>query len=209
MATGIELLVAAALCVACPPLNDSPPTNLIQLGENGTLSPVTELPMDVDASEAGFDADAPVETLETINRKKPKLREMLDWIGGKHLRIATLEDFPLSYTEVLENGTRVGHGVSFQIIDFLKKKFNFTYEVVVPQDNIIGSPNDFDRSLIEMVNSSVSSQAEIGFGYTIVGLYPISMPNRRWTWRRPSYPRSLTSAASSTTPQRRWTRANG
>ncbi|KMZ00685.1 glutamate receptor ionotropic, delta-1 [Drosophila simulans] len=154
MATGIELLVAAALCVACPPLNDSPPTNLIQLGENGTYSPVTELPIDVEDSDAVFDPDAPVETLETINRKKPKLREMLDWIGGKHLRIATLEDYPLSYTEVLENGTRVGHGVSFQIIDFLKKKFNFTYEVVVPQDNIIGSPNDFDRSLIEMVNSS-------------------------------------------------------
>ncbi|XP_033157583.1 glutamate receptor ionotropic, delta-1 [Drosophila mauritiana] len=154
MATGIELLVAAALCVACPPLNDSPPTNLIQLGENGTYSPVTELPIDVEDSDAVFDPDAPVETLEAINRKKPKLREMLDWIGGKHLRIATLEDYPLSYTEVLENGTRVGHGVSFQIIDFLKKKFNFTYEVVVPQDNIIGSPNDFDRSLIEMVNSS-------------------------------------------------------
>ncbi|EDW44154.1 glutamate receptor ionotropic, delta-1 [Drosophila sechellia] len=154
MATGIELLVAAALCVACPPLNDSPPTNLIQLGENGTYSPVTELPIDVEDSDAVFDPDAPVETLETINRKKPKLREMLDWIGGKHLRIATLEDYPLSYTEVLENGTRVGHGVSFQIIDFLKKKFNFTYEVVVPQDNIIGSPNDFDRSLIEMINSS-------------------------------------------------------
>ncbi|KAI8036619.1 hypothetical protein M5D96_010420 [Drosophila gunungcola] len=131
MATGIELLVAAALCAACPALNESLPANLILLGEDG--SPTTpQLPLEV-----GLDEDASVETLETLIAKKLKLREMRD------------------YTELLENGTRIGHGVSFQIIDFLKKKFNFTYEVFVPQDNIIGSPKDFDRSLIEMVNSSV------------------------------------------------------
>lgn len=155
MVAGIELLVAAALCATCPPLNVSLPANLIQLGDDSSLP--TEMPIDVAASDAGLDVDAPVETLETIIGKKQKLREMREWIGGKHLRIATLEDYPLSYTELLENGTRIGHGVSFQIIDFLKKKFNFTYEVYVPQDNIIGSPTDYDRSLIEMVNSSVSS----------------------------------------------------
>ncbi|XP_017060059.1 glutamate receptor 2 [Drosophila ficusphila] len=154
MATGIELLVAAALCAACPALNESLPANLIQLGEDGSLP--TELPIgNVAANEAGLDADAPAETLESLISKKLKLREMREWIGGKHLRIATLEDYPLSYTELLENGTRIGRGVSFQIINFLKKKFNFTYEVVVPQDNIIGSLKDFDRSLIQMVNSSV------------------------------------------------------
>uniref|UniRef100_A0A6P4DYF6 Uncharacterized protein LOC108038316 n=1 Tax=Drosophila rhopaloa TaxID=1041015 RepID=A0A6P4DYF6_DRORH len=152
MATGIELLLAAALCAACPPPNGSLPANLILLGEDG--GPTTELPIDVDTTDAGVDEDIGEETLETIISKKPKLHEMREWIGGKHLRIATLEDFPLSYTELLENGTRIGHGVSFQIIDFLKKKFNFTYEVFVPQENIIGSPKDFDRSLIEMVNSN-------------------------------------------------------
>ncbi|SPP76120.1 glutamate receptor ionotropic, delta-1 [Drosophila guanche] len=155
MATGIELIVAAAMCVACPALNESLPANLIQLSDDGSRSLSTEMPIDVEATDAGLDSDTPVETLETIINKKLKLREMRDWIKGKHLRIATLEDYPLSYTEVLDNGTRIGHGVSFQIIDFLKKKFNFTYEVFVPQDNIIGSPTDFDRSLIEMVNSSL------------------------------------------------------
>lgn len=154
MATGIELLVAAALCVACPALNESLPANLIQVDSDNVPLP-TEQPIDMEASDAGLDEDVPAETLETLINKKIKLREMRDWIGGKHLRIATLEDYPLSYTELLENGSRIGHGVSFQIIDFLKKKFNFTYEVYVPQDNIIGSPTDFDRSLIEMVNKSV------------------------------------------------------
>jgi len=165
MATGIELLVAAALCVTCPPLNESLPTSLILLDEDGTPRQSTELPIDVEV--AGLDEDTPEETLESIISKKLKLREMREWIGGKHLRIATLEDYPLSYTHVLDNGTRIGLGVSFQIIDFLKKKFNFTYEVAVPQDNIIGSQSDFDRSLIEMVNSSVSSLLVVGHSITL------------------------------------------
>ncbi|XP_062134409.1 ionotropic receptor 93a [Drosophila sulfurigaster albostrigata] len=152
MASGIELLVAAALCLACPPLNDTMPEGLIELNPDGSL--VTEAPLEVEAEDVGLAERAPVETLEVLRNKKEKLRNMKQWINGKHLRIATLEDYPLSYTEVLENGTRIGQGVSFQIIEFLQKKFNFTYDVVVPQDNIIGSTTDLDRSLIEMVNNS-------------------------------------------------------
>lgn len=154
MATGIELLVAAALCLACPSLNQTMPEGLIELSDDGSV--VTEIPIDKSIEETGVDEDAPAETLEVLRNKKQKLRQMREWINGKHLRIATLEDYPLSYTQLLDNGTRIGQGVSFQIIEFLQKKFNFTYDVVVPQDNIIGSTTDFDRSLIEMVNNSVS-----------------------------------------------------
>lgn len=154
MATGIELMVAAALCLACPPVNNTLPVGLILLGEDGSM--VTDVPIDVDAANVGLDEETPVETLEVLRNKREKLRNMKTWINGRHLRIATLEDYPLSYTQTLENGTRVGRGVSFQIIEFLQEKFNFTYEVVVPQDNIIGSKADLDRSLIEMVNNSVS-----------------------------------------------------
>lgn len=154
MATGIELLVAAVLCLACPPLNETMPEGLIELTDDGDL--VTERPIDEGIAETGVDEDAPVETLEVLRNKREKLRHMREWINGKHLRIATLEDYPLSYTKLLDNGTRVGLGVSFQIMEFLQDKFNFTYDVVVPQDNIIGSTTDFDRSLIEMVNNSVS-----------------------------------------------------
>ncbi|XP_023173114.1 glutamate receptor ionotropic, delta-1-like [Drosophila hydei] len=152
MATGIELMVAAALCLACPPVNNTLPEGLILLGEDGSM--VTDVPIDVDAANVGLDEETPVETLEVLRNKREKLRNMKTWINGRHLRIATLEDYPLSYTQTLENGTRVGRGVSFQIIEFLQEKFNFTYEVVVPQDNIIGSKADLDRSLIEMVNNS-------------------------------------------------------
>lgn len=154
MATGIELLVAAALCLACPPLNVTMPDGLIELTDDSDV--VTEVPIDESIAETGVDEDAPVETLEVLRNKREKLRLMRQWINGKHLRIATLEDYPLSYTKLLDNGTRVGLGVSFQIIEFLQDKFNFTYDVVVPQDNIIGSTLDYDRSLIEMVNNSVS-----------------------------------------------------
>lgn len=154
MATGIELLVAAALCLACPSMNQTMPEGLIELSDDGSV--VTEIPIDKSIEETGVDEDAPAETLEVLRNKKQKLRQMREWINGKHLRIATLEDYPLSYTQLLDNGTRIGQGVSFQIIEFLQKKFNFTYDVVVPQDNIIGSTTDFDRSLIEMVNNSVS-----------------------------------------------------
>ncbi|XP_017080167.1 glutamate receptor ionotropic, delta-1 [Drosophila eugracilis] len=153
MATGIELLVAAALCATCPSLNETLPSNLILLGEGSSLP--TETPIALETSDAGLDNDAPAPTKEPpANKKVEKLREMREWIAGKHLRIGTLEDFPLSYTQLLDNGTRIGRGVSFQIINFLKEKFNFTYEVVTPQDNIIGSIADFDRSLIKMVNTS-------------------------------------------------------
>lgn len=154
MATGIELMVAAALCLACPPMNHTLPEELILLDEFGSV--VTEVPLDVHAENVGLDEETPMETLEVLRNKREKLRNMKAWINGRHLRIATLEDYPLSYTQVLENGTRVGHGVSFQIIEFLQEKFNFTYEVVVPQDNILGSKVDLDRSLIEMLNNSVS-----------------------------------------------------
>ncbi|XP_030385532.1 glutamate receptor ionotropic, delta-1 [Scaptodrosophila lebanonensis] len=152
MATGIDLLVAAALCVACPPLNTTLPLGLIVLDDEGME--VTPTPIDTDPSNLGLDEDTPAETLETVISKKVKLRALREWINGRHLRIATLEDYPLSYTELLENGTRLGRGVSFELLDFLQEKFNFTYEVIVPQDNIIGSTTDFDRSLIEMVNNS-------------------------------------------------------
>lgn len=154
MATGIELLVAAALCLACPPVNETMPEGLILLNPDGSL--VTEMPIDLELEDAGLIEEAPVETLEVLRNKKEKLRNMKEWINGKHLKIATLEDYPLSYTELLDNGTRIGRGVSFQIIEFLQKKFNFTFDVVVPQDNIIGSTTDLDRSLIEMVNNTVS-----------------------------------------------------
>ncbi|XP_037908321.1 ionotropic receptor 93a isoform X2 [Hermetia illucens] len=51
------------------------------------------------------------------------------------------------------NGTVIGKGVSFDIVDFLAEKFNFTYDVVVPDKNIIGSSTDLSGSLIEILRN--------------------------------------------------------
>lgn len=208
MATGIELLVAAALCLACPPLNSTMPEGLIQLSDDGAV--LTDIPIDKSLAETGVDEDAPMETLEVLRNKKEKLRRMREWINGKHLIIATLEDYPLSYTQLLDNGTRIGQGVSFQIIEFLQEKFNFTYDVVVPQDNIIGSTTDFDRSLIEMVNTSVS--IEFMLSLTIQYSKPkacILFLYSKWIWRQLLYPRYRSNVVLSTTRRQRWTRASG
>ncbi|KAJ6646001.1 Glutamate receptor ionotropic, delta-1 [Pseudolycoriella hygida] len=69
-------------------------------------------------------------------------------LNGTKLTIVTLEDYPLSYKS--ENGTYLG--VAFQIVEFLAEKFNFTYDVIVPPVNKVGSTDDMAGSLIETVN---------------------------------------------------------
>lgn len=155
MASGIELILAAALCLSCT--NDTikrNPVGLLELDANGSVITDFKLPSR-DQIDPSLE-DAPLETLETIVLKAQKLANLREWINGRHLRIATLEDYPLSYTKLHPNGTREGLGVAFELIDFLKEKFNFTYEVVLPEGNIIGSRTDYANSLIEMLNKTVS-----------------------------------------------------
>ena len=92
----------------------------------------------------------------TIENRLDKLEAIRKDLNGKKLKIGTIEDYPLSYTVDLGNGTYEGHGVSFELIKFLSKKFNFTYEIIKPKENKIGSSLDFENSLIELVNKSVS-----------------------------------------------------
>ncbi|GAB0095279.1 Ionotropic glutamate receptor [Sergentomyia squamirostris] len=82
--------------------------------------------------------------------KESVLAQLRSEINGKTLRVVTLNDKPLSFVETI-NGTQVGTGVSFDLLEFLTEKFNFTYELVVPQKNIVGSTKDFEGSLIEIL----------------------------------------------------------
>ncbi|XP_075161815.1 ionotropic receptor 76b [Haematobia irritans] len=152
MATGIELLLTAALCLTCANETMNYPEGLLLVDDNYEV--VTEAPL-VDT----LLDDIPAETINTIYEKAEKLAKLRTWINGRHLRIATLEDYPLSYTEVQPNGQTEGRGVSFILLDFLREKFNFTYEVIVPKGNIIGSKSDYEGSLIEMLNSSQADMA--------------------------------------------------
>lgn len=60
------------------------------------------------------------------------------------------QDFPLSYRE-----NNIAKGVAFQLLEFLTEKFNFTFDIVSPPKQIMGSKSDFAGSLIEMLNKSV------------------------------------------------------
>lgn len=65
------------------------------------------------------------------------------------------KDPPLSYTE-MESGKLVGKGVAFNLLEFLMKKYNFTYEIVQHEKNIIGSREDFEGSLLESLHKNVN-----------------------------------------------------
>lgn len=90
----------------------------------------------------------------SLAEKERNLANLRNALNGNHLKVATLEDYPLSYT-IKANGIVIGKGVSFDIVDFLAEKFNFTYDVVVPDKNIIGSSTDLSGSLIEILRNQV------------------------------------------------------
>lgn len=55
----------------------------------------------------------------------------------------------------MENGKPVGKGVAFKALDFLTLKFNFTFNIVQLDKDIIGSKSDYAGSLVECLNESV------------------------------------------------------
>lgn len=65
------------------------------------------------------------------------------------------QNYPLSWTEASENGTIEGRGVAFILVNILREKFNFTFEVVVPERNFELGGRRSEESLIGLVNSSV------------------------------------------------------
>lgn len=57
----------------------------------------------------------------------------------------------------MEDGKLVGKGVAFKLLQFLMDKYNFTYEIVKHERNIIGSQDDFNGSLLQSLYSNVSA----------------------------------------------------
>lgn len=50
----------------------------------------------------------------------------------------SLQNPPLSYT-ILQNKTLIGKGIAFDCIDFIRDKYEFTYSVVLPEEDILGN----------------------------------------------------------------------
>lgn len=93
--------------------------------------------------------------IESESAKELMLANLAKELRGKTLRVTTLRDPPLSYT-VIENNVTVGKGISFDFLDFLVEKFDFKYEIILPKYNILGSSNDIEGSILEMMTKNVS-----------------------------------------------------
>nr|AII01114.1 ionotropic receptor [Dendrolimus houi] len=96
--------------------------------------------------------DNPKELPQT--RTQSELYYLAKEINGKHLKIATYDNYPISWVEKAENGTNVGRGTAFIIVEILQKRFNFTYELVVPERNYESGGVKSEDSLIGLLNSS-------------------------------------------------------
>ncbi|XP_053675806.1 glutamate receptor ionotropic, delta-2 [Anopheles nili] len=90
--------------------------------------------------------------------KERELQELRQRLAGTTLRVTTLQDWPLSYT-VKVNGTIVGAGVAFDLLEFLMEKFNFTYELVMPEQNIVGSTQDMPGSVLALLANGTADLA--------------------------------------------------
>ncbi|XP_073966903.1 ionotropic receptor 76b [Choristoneura fumiferana] len=75
-------------------------------------------------------------------------------LNGKHLKVATYDNYPLSWVETTENNTLLGRGVAFEIFGILQQQFNFTYDVITPSHNFEIGGREPDQSLIGLVNST-------------------------------------------------------
>ncbi|XP_058828644.1 glutamate receptor ionotropic, kainate 4 [Topomyia yanbarensis] len=76
--------------------------------------------------------------------------QLANELHGRTLKVTTLEDWPLSYTERI-NGTLIGRGVAFTLFEFIMEKYKFNYTLVMPEHNILGSSADMQGSIIELL----------------------------------------------------------
>ncbi|CAG9802412.1 unnamed protein product [Chironomus riparius] len=82
--------------------------------------------------------------------KQKKMDKIARDLKGQTLTITTIEDYPLSYIERV-NDKLVLRGRAFDFLEILMKKFEFKYELVLPNFNIAGSSNDSTGSIMEML----------------------------------------------------------
>ncbi|XP_048480884.1 glutamate receptor ionotropic, delta-1 [Plutella xylostella] len=95
---------------------------------------------------------------ERLTKKQNEFLALRSEVNGKHLRIATYNNYPLSYVEEI-NGTLVGQGVAFVIVDILRKRFNFTFDVILAEKNYESGGSKPEDSVIGLVNSSIADFA--------------------------------------------------
>lgn len=99
-----------------------------------------------------YSADIAIAMLE----KQKRLDKIARDLKGQTLTITTIEDYPLSYVERV-NDKLVLRGRAFDFLEILMKRFDFKYEIVLPNFNIAGSSNDSTGSVMELLIQKVCS----------------------------------------------------
>ncbi|XP_068628204.1 glutamate receptor ionotropic, delta-2 [Battus philenor] len=89
-----------------------------------------------------------------LTNKQTEILNLIHNLNGKKLKIGTYNNYPLSWVEKDANGTLRGRGVAFSIVEILRQKFNFTFEVIVPEKNYEFGFDKPESSLVGLVNSS-------------------------------------------------------
>lgn len=117
---------------------------------NSTLCPNQQPVPDVN-----YDQFFPRDLYRTSKDLQDEMAKLAAELKGQTLNVTTLEDYPLSYVERDSNGTFVGKGWAFEFFEYLMKKYDFKYNLVAPEANIVGSSNDSDGSLMQMITKNV------------------------------------------------------
>lgn len=112
--------------------------------------------------QVNFNEIFPRTSHQTAKAISTEMERLAADIKGRNISVTTLEDYPLSYVEranetQLANGSGIfiGKGWAFEFFNHLAQKYNFTYHILLPDINIIGSSNNSQGSLMQMVNQRV------------------------------------------------------
>lgn len=124
---------------------------------------------DTETAEISLEAD-PVNSTLTVTAQR--LNELREQINGQTLNITFVEDFPLSYSSKDNKGL----GVAFELLEFLTDKFNFTYELVRPQRNIMGSSDQYNGSILQLLETEVQYCLEVTQASEIMNAVSLATP---------------------------------
>ncbi|XP_060530538.1 glutamate receptor U1 [Cylas formicarius] len=91
--------------------------------------------MELIVSALCLNATCTDDNLEKYSIRKDRYFLLADQLKHENLRITTLMNGHLSGYEII-NGSIVGKGVAFDIIEILQNEYKFNYTVVVPDDNV-------------------------------------------------------------------------
>lgn len=111
---------------------------------NSTFCPNQHVKPDVN-----YDEFLPRDLYASAQALKEEMAKLAAELKGQTLNVTTLEDYPLSYVE--RNKTTVGKGRAFEFFDILAEKYDFKYNIISPDRNIVGGSNDSEGSLMQVM----------------------------------------------------------